>query len=380
MVANEKSMKMHNRLAELRTARGLSAVELAAAIGVSRQTVYAIESGDYAPNTTVALKLAEALGVAVEEIFQLETQTDWLSTEKAELLEESTGAAPGKPVCLCRVDSRLIATFPEAAAWSLPLADAMITGAAARSSKQAKISVKLFAPAKDLDKRLLMAGCDPAISILGRHLGQQGVNLVVAHRNSTTALDLLQRGSIHVAGCHIRDEKTNESNLAAIDRVFRKRDIAVVSLALWEEGLVVSSGNPKQIRSIADLERSDVSLVNRERGSGSRLLLDAKLRSLGISQARLREYDRIATSHMAAARRVQTGEADCCIAVSSVARVLGLGFIPLASERYDIVVHRRHLHLPQVQALFNTLALAAYRRELEQLCGYDTSVAGHRLI
>jgi len=120
--------------------------------------------------------------------------------------------------------------------------------------------------------------------------------------------------------------------------------------------------------------------VNRERGSGSRLLLDAKLRSLGISHARLREYDRIATSHMAAARRVQTGEADCCIAVSSVARVLGLEFIPLASERYDLVVHRRHLHLPQVQALFNTLALAAYRRELEQVCGYDTSVAGRRLI
>jgi DNA-binding XRE family transcriptional regulator len=188
MVANEKSVKMHNRLAELRTARGLSAAELAAAIGVSRQTVYAIESGDYAPNTTVALRLAEALGVAVEEIFQLETQTDSPNTEKAELLEESTGAAPGKPVCLCRVDSRLVATFPEATAWSLPLADAMITGAAARSNKQAKISVKLFAPAKDLDKRLLMAGCDPGISILGRHLGQQGVNLVVAHRNTAQGL------------------------------------------------------------------------------------------------------------------------------------------------------------------------------------------------
>jgi len=199
MAAKEKSMKVHNRLAELRTARGLSAVALATTIGVGRQTVYAIESGDYAPNTAVALKLAQA-------------------------------------------------------------------------------------------------------------------------------------------------------------------SIAVVSLALWEEGLVVASGNPKQIRSVADLGRSDVTIVNRERGAGSRLLLDAQLRRLGISHARLRGYESVATGHLPAARRVQTGEADCCIAVSSVARVLGLGFIPLASERYDLVVHRRHMHLPHVQALFNTLALASYRR------------------
>jgi molybdate-binding protein/DNA-binding XRE family transcriptional regulator len=380
MVAKEESMKVRNRLAELRTARGLSAIELAAAIDVSRQTVYAIESGDYAPNTAAALKLAQALGVPVEEIFQLETPADSPNTEQAELLDVDCAASPGKPVCLCRVDGRLIAASPDTTAWSLPLADAIVTCAAARIDGPAKVGVELFAPAKNLDKRLLMAGCDPGISILGRHLGQQGVNLVVAHRNSTKALDLLRLGSIHVAGCHIRDEKTNESNLATIDRIFRRQDIAVVSLAIWEEGLVVAGGNPKRIRSIADLERSDVSIVNRERGAGSRLLLDAKLRSLGIARARLRGYNSVATGHMAAARRVLAGEADCCIAVSAVARVLGLNFIPLASERYDLVVHRRHLRLPQVQAIFNTLALAAYRRELERLGGYDASVAGRRLI
>ena len=373
-------MKVQNRLGELRAARGLSAAELASKIDVSRQAIYAIESGDYAPNTAVALKLAQALGVAVEELFQLEGRKDSRIAEQAELLDEGPAAMLGKPVCLCRVDGRLIATFPEAATWSLPLADAMIAGAITNSTGKANTPVEVFVQAQDFDKRLLMAGCDPGISILGRHLGQQGVNLVVAHRNSTKALDLLHRGSIHVAGCHIRDEKTDESNLAAISRIFRKQDIAVVSLALWEEGLVVPSGNPKQIRSIADLGRSDITIVNRERGAGSRLLLDAKLRRAGIPHARLRGYESIATGHLPAARRVQTGEGDCCIAVSSVARVLGLDFIPLSSERYDLVVHRRHLQLPQVQALFNTLALAAYRRELEHLGGYDTSVAGHRLI
>lgn len=376
----EEWMKIHNNLAQLRSARGLSAVELAAKIDVSRQTVYAIESGDYAPNTSVALKLAQALGVSVEEIFHLEVQAALPQREEAELVEESRAALPGRPVCLGRIDGRLIATFPEPSTWSLPLADGTITGTAGKVSRQSKITVELFAPAQEYEKRLLMAGCDPGISVLARHLGLQGVNLVAAHGNSTKALELLHKGSVHVAGCHIRDEGTKESNLTAIGRLFRKQDIAVVSLALWEEGLVVANGNPKHIQSIADLERPDVRIVNRERGAGSRLLLDAQLRKLGISHGSLRGYEELATGHLQAARRVEAGEADCCIAVSSVARVLGLSFVPLLSERYDLVVHRRHLRLPQVQALFNTLALAAYRRELENLGGYDTSVAGNRLI
>jgi molybdate-binding protein/DNA-binding XRE family transcriptional regulator len=368
-------MKVQCRLAELRAARGLSAADLATAIDVQRQTVYAIESGGYAPNTAIALKLANALGVTVEEIFQLDAQPETPQAEPVELLEEVQTARPGMPVRLCRVDGRLVAAFPEQGMWSLPSADAIVAG---KSKVQTKTSVKIFSPTKDFDKRLLLAGCDPGISILSRHLGQQGVDLIVTHRNSTEALKLLHQGSIHVAGCHIRDERTEESNLAAIGRIFRKQDIAVVSLALWEEGLVVAHGNPKQIRSIADLERPDVTLVNRERGAGTRLLLDARLRKMGIARASLHGYDSIATGHLPAARRVQLGEADCCIAVSAAARILGLDFIPIVSERYDLVVHRRHLHLPQVEALFNTLALASYRREMECLGGYDTSVAGRR--
>jgi molybdate-binding protein/DNA-binding XRE family transcriptional regulator len=373
-------MKVQNCLAELRTARGLSAAELASAVDVTRQTVYAIESGSYAPNTAVALKLAQALGVAVEEIFQLAAQPASPLTQQAELLEEGHAASSGMPVRLCSVDGRLIATFSEPGIWSLPLADATIKGAGHKSNRQSKTTVELFGSTQTFDKRLLMAGCDPGISILARHLQQQDVSLVVAHRNSTKALDLLRQGSIHVAGCHIRDEKTGESNLDVICGIFRKQDIAVVSLALWEEGLVVANGNPKRIRDVADLGRSDIAIVNRERGAGSRMLLDSRLRSLGMAQKNLRGYERLAHGHLSAARQVQAGEADCCIATSSAARVFGLGFIPLVSERYDLVVHRRHLHLPQVQALFNTLALAAYRRELERLGGYDTSVAGHRLI
>lgn len=371
-------MVVQNRLAELRSARGFSAAEVASAVGMSRQTVYAIESGNYAPNTTVALKLARMLGVTVEEIFRLETQADPRGSEEAELLDEDR-AVPGMPLCLCRVDDRLMATLPEAGTWTVPLADATVAEAG-KPLRRPKIRAEFVSEGGEFEKRLLMVGCDPGISILARHLGQQGVGLVVAHRNSTKALELLREGKIHVAGCHIRDERTEESNLTAIRGLFRPQDIAVVSLAMWEEGLVVARGNPKQIRSILDLNREDVSIVNRERGAGSRLLLDAWLRKVSMAQAKVRGYNHIATGHLAAARRVESGEADCCLAVGSVARLLGLDFIPLAIERYDLVVHRRHLQLPQVQTLFNTLARDAYRRELERLGGYDTSIAGKRLM
>ncbi len=374
------SPEVQNSVAPLRTARGLSATDLATAIGVSRQTIYAIESGSYTPNTLVALKLSRYLNVPVEQIFSLEAAEPAPTTHQAELLDPTEALAPGTPVRLCRVDKRLIATPPEPSAWSLPLADATISGHPSKPRHPTRATVSPFAPLDDLDQRLLLAGCDPGIAVLARHLQPQRVGLVTAHRNSTVALELLRQGSIHVAGCHLRDEATGESNLATIARIFRRQDIAVVSLALWQEGLVTAPGNPKNIRAIEDLTRPDITILNREPGAGSRLLLDAGLRRLGIPHAQVCGYDTLAPGHLPAARRVLAGEADCCIATASVARTLGLGFVPLASARYDLVVHRRHLALPQVQVLFGTLTQAAFRRELEGLAGYDTTVAGQRLI
>ena len=192
-------MKVQNSLAELRSARGLSAADLASRIDVSRQTVYAIESGDYAPNTSVALKLAQALCVTVEEIFHLEAETALPQREEAELLEGGRAGLTGRPVCLGRVDGHLIATFPEPTAWSLPRADGMITGPTRKGRQPSKVYVELCGPAQDYDKRLLMSGCDPAISVLARHLGHQGVDLIAAHGNSTRSLELLQKGNVHVA-------------------------------------------------------------------------------------------------------------------------------------------------------------------------------------
>jgi putative molybdopterin biosynthesis protein len=149
---------------------------------------------------------------------------------------------------------------------------------------------------------------------------------------------------------------------------------------VWEEGIVTARGNPKGIRGIEDLARKDVRIVNREKGAGSRFLLDSRLERLKIDVKRVAGYRHLASGHLPAAWQVRTGAADCCIATRAAARVFGLGFIPLVSERYDLALRRQHLDLPTVQVLLDTLNRSNFRRELESMGGYDTRVAGQRIL
>jgi putative molybdopterin biosynthesis protein len=162
--------------------------------------------------------------------------------------------------------------------------------------------------------------------------------------------------------------------------LFPKNAVAVISFAVWEEGIVTAAGNPKSIKTVEDLARRDVSIVNREKGAGSRALLDSELKRLRIDSKNIRGYGRIAPGHLPAAWQVQSGQVDCCIATRAAARVFGLGFIPLVSERYDLAIRRQHLDMPGIQAVLDTLSRSNYRRELESLGGYDTRAAGQRLL
>jgi molybdate-binding protein/DNA-binding XRE family transcriptional regulator len=366
-------------LAEFRRKRGLSAIHLAAAAGISRQTIYAMEAGTYTPNTAVALKLARALDTTVEELFTLEEAASGrrLRAEQATLLAGSGGVRTGQAVQLCRVDRRLMACPPSPAPLYLPIADAVIAGS---SAPRGKAGVRIFDADADFRSRLLVAGCDPGISILARHVQSAGVELVLAHRNSSQALSLLKDGSVHIAGTHPKDEASGESNVPAIARLFPKNSVAVIAFAVWEEGILAADGNPKNIRGIKDLARRDVTIVNREEGAGSRALLDSHLRRLRIPTARVRGYDRLASGHLPAAWKVQSGAADACLATRAAARVFGLHFIPLVSERYDLVIKKQHLDLPRMQNLLDTLSHSGFRRELEGNGGYDTRVAGQRIL
>lgn len=347
-------------------------------VGVSRQTVYAIEAGSYIPNTAVGLRLAQALAVSVEDLFSLPQPLESeRQSENVTLLPSFEPLRPGQPVQLCDVDGHLMAAPSAPPSWYLPASDAVITG---RARVRNKAKVHLHEPDANFRNRLLLAGCDPAMAVVARYLQPAGIELVLLHQNSSQSLSLLKRGHVHIAGTHLRNETTGESNVSAISELFPADSVAAISFAGWEEGLVVAHGNPKHIEAVQDLARKEITFLNRESGAGSRFLLDRHLKRLKLDPKRVRGYNRTAPGHLAAAWEVKTGAVDCCIATQAAARVFGLNFIPLETSRYDLVVWKQHLKLPGIQALFDAINRLSFRLQLNSVGGYNTAVTGGRIL
>jgi putative molybdopterin biosynthesis protein len=373
-------VEIKNNLAKLRRERAVSINHLASVAGVTRQTIHAIEVGNSVPNTAVALRLARALEASVEELFSLpdDAKPQKIRSERALLLPGSEAPTAGQPVQLCRVDKQLVASAPSPWNPFLPAADAVVTEGGQRSGKT---KLDLFGSEEsNFDSRILVAGCDPGLSVLARYAQTAGIELVLAHRNSSQALELLKAGCAHIAGTHLRDDASGDFNVPAVQRIFPKTSVAVISLAVWEQGIVAAANNPKSMRAVEDLSRPDIRIVNRETGSGSRALLDTRLKIAGIEGSAVQGYDSLAFGHLPAAWQVHSGAVDCCIATRAAARVFGLHFIPLAMERYDFALRKQSLELPRMQNLLDILYRGTFRRELEGLAGYDTRVAGHRLL
>jgi molybdate-binding protein len=194
---------------------------------------------------------------------------------------------------------------------------------------------------------------------------------------SAAALEALKRGEVHMAGLHIVDAKSGESNLPYLRRHLTGEDVTVVTFAIWEEGMLVRNGNPKGIRGIGDLAREDVALMNREEGAGARVLLDQKLAATGIDPAQVNGYRHVARSHVEVARAVAEGRADVGIGIRAAARYYGLDFITLQEARYDLVVPKALLAShPSLSVLLDTIVSRPFRTEMEALGGYDTRETG----
>jgi len=364
--------KVRSKLGDIRNSRGIAAAEIAKRVGVTRQTIYAIEAGTYVPNTEVALRLAKELEVPVEELFSLgQSESAGVASLPAEYLSPSKGGK-GQAVRLGQVGTRWVSVPVSASPYFLPEADGIVTD---------RNRVAVFPSDGISKKRIVLAGCDPATSLLAHMVEKSaGVEVIHAPASSELALRWLKEGKVHIAGSHLEDPRTAEFNLPFVRREFGKEEIGVVTFAEWEEGFVVARGNPKHIRSVGDLTRKNVWFTNRQPGSGSRLLIDKLLREARISSSTVQGYSRIAAGHLAAAYAVVSNDADCCLATRSAARAFGLGFVPLRSERYDFVFRTGALESPIVQIFMDVLQRSALRRKLETLAGYDTSKTGARII
>lgn len=361
------------KLADARAASGMSVAELARQTGVSRQTVYAIESGSFIPNTAVALRMAQALGVAVEELFCLpgEEPAPRPSTCRAAVLVGAPRA--GAPVRLAQTAAGWVCAPCRAQGYYLASMDGRIVRLL--GGRQAEVEVLHPGAAATV----AVAGCDPALGLLASSAQRAGgVNVLLAPVSSRKSIEMLKQGLVRLAGIHLKDRTTGDWNLPFLGRSFPGVDLTVVTFALWQEGLVVAPGNPLGLRRIEDLARPGVRFINREKGAGSRALLDRLLLEAGMGPEQIDGYENVAGGHLPAAAAVARGEADCCIAASSAARAFGLDFVPFEEERFDLALRSEDLGLPAVRTLMEVLSTASFRRRLAASAGYDTASTGKR--
>lgn len=367
----------NNQLRGKRLSVGLTQQELAKQAGLTRQAVVAIEAGQYVPNTLVALRLARSLGCSVEELFHL---PDELPRVEAELLTRSPDVSldpsehPAR-VQVGRVGERLLARSLVGDTGPFTPADGLIVSG---SRVGGRINIDLLVDPRLIENTAIVMGCDPALTLLGAHLTRRypSLRLIWIQGGSRAALQALARGEAHAAGTHLWDPVESEYNLPYIRRELAGQELIVVTLSQWQQGLIVRKGNPKGIAGFADLLRPDITIANREAGSGSRTLLDLRLTEVGAAPEQVRGYSRELPSHLAVAEAVASGAADAGPGILAIARSLGLGFVPLQEERYDLVIPVAYLNTPPLQALLEIAVSPALRAEVEALGGYDHSKAG----
>ncbi len=367
-MASSKDQVVCN-LKAARKSKGLSQIELAFRIGVKRQAIYDMEIGKYVPNTALALKMAKELGCKVEDLFSL----DGSEEERPVTLVESAGAVSAR-VSVARVGERLIA-YPLDGKWLLndgfQAADGFLSPDCSH--------VQLLQGSEQLDRKLLLLGCDPAFSILGAHASRWMGDAKVMCRfaSSHLALERLATGYAHIAGTHLHNPPSIESNMSLAQKVLSGAKAMVMAFSFFEEGLMVAPGNPHQIRSVADLAKEGVRFVNREPGAALRILLDDRLAQAGVVSESITGYNHLVTSHNQCAQMVVFNLADAALGLRAIASAHGLDFVPIEAVRCDLVIPCDYLDLPAVKILLDVLQSRALRNELSSLPGYESGCTGN---
>lgn len=288
-------------------------------------------------------------------------------------------------VKLGRVGDNLMATPTgrgAGAVMSLVQADGILTIGAGSEGIGAgeRADIELLRPMDEVDNTLVFIGShDNILDVLANmlHTLRPLIRLSSSHVGSMGGLMAIRRREAHIAGTHLIDEESGEYNVPFIKKFLGNVPLQLINLAHREQGLLVPKGNPKNIGSFNDLTRKDVRFINRQRGAGTRILTDLNLKKQGIDPQQITGYEREEYTHMNVASAVAAGSADTGAAIRAAARALDLDFIPVAKERYDLIVPLAHIDTPGVASL---LAMVRenqqFRSIVENLGGYDLRDCG----
>jgi len=255
----------------------------------------------------------------------------------------------------------------------LALVPSGVQGIAAGES----IQVHLYRSTAEIERTILAIGShDLTLDLMAQFLTERERRLVSANVGSQGGLVALKRGEAHLAGSHLLDPKTGEYNISYIRQYMPDVPVKVVALVGREQGLIVGKGNPKGIHNLRDLTKLGVQFVNRQRGAGTRVLLDYHLKSMTISPDSIAGYFQEEYTHLGVAASIASGRADCGLGIAAAAQALDLDFVPLVQERYDLVIPKEFADQKLLAPLFDLLADSAFRKAVSQLTGYDVSVMG----
>ncbi|MBN2386101.1 MAG: helix-turn-helix domain-containing protein [Anaerolineales bacterium] len=234
---------------------------------------------------------------------------------------------------------------------------------------------ELILPESDRPALVFSGSHDLAVELLIRDLAPH-LALLAMPVGSLDGLIALRQDLCHLSGCHLLDAN-GEYNLPFVRRFFPDRVVTLVTLAHRQQGLLVAAGNPRGIRGLDDLARPDLTFINRNPGSGTRLWLDRQLQQRGISPSALRGFENAVRTHTECARAVQRGQADLAVGLQAAAHAHGLGFLPLFDERYDLVFPQAGVE--RLTPLLDQLQSSAFRRQVAALSGYEATHTGEHI-
>jgi molybdenum cofactor synthesis domain-containing protein len=283
-----------------------------------------------------------------------------------------------------RVGERLVATpLPRSAGSVTTLTRAegiiRIPSMSEGVTQDEEIDAGLLVDEEELRNTIVVIGShDITIDILADEIRRGGKNIRISSGNagSLGGLIAIRKGMCHIAGSHLLDTETGEYNISYIRRYLKGIRICLFRLVMRDQGLIVAKGNPKGIKGIMDLTRDDVSFINRQPGSGTRILLDYNLARSGISSESIKGYEREEFTHMSVAVDVLSGAADCGMAIYAAAKALDLDFIPMDREQYDLVIPADFLNVKNIQVVLDTIRSPEFRDKVSALGGYDASGSG----
>lgn len=243
----------------------------------------------------------------------------------------------------------------------------------------AEVEVRLLRPGEQFDHTLIMIGShDNTIDLIANELKGRDSRIHLSSSNvgSLGGLMALRRRQTHFAGSHLLDTQIGEYNYSYVERYLKGIPVRLVQLAMREQGLIVAKGNPKGITGIKDLFRPDVVFINRQAGSGTRILFDYSIQQVGLRSDQINGYEQEEFTHMGVAIGVLSGRADVGMAIYSSARALDLEFIPFARERYDLVIAESALSDFKMKTTLDIIASDSFRRKVTSMGGYDVLNSG----